>query len=96
MLIITDYLIRKKTTELTINGILCQKVAIFYRQEIASLFQVPGKLKACRGSKLNFSSSCFIADDSHEKSVWLRAVVFSEHDILDFRDNVYLFHVTKK
>ena len=41
-----------------------------------------GKLKACRSSKLNFSSSCFIADDSHVKIVWLHVVVFSEHDIL--------------
>ena len=41
-----------------------------------------GKLKAYRSSKLNFSSSCFIADDSHVKIVWLHVVVFSEHDIL--------------
>ena len=43
-----------------------------------------GKLKACRISKLNFSSSCFTADDSYVKIVWLHVVVFSEHDILHF------------
>ena len=42
------------------------------------------KLKGCRNSKLNFSSSCFIANDSHVKIVWLHLVVFSEHDILHF------------
>ena len=70
--------------KLTIYGILCQNVTIFYRQEIASLFQVQEKLKACRISKLNFSSSCFTADDSYVKIVWLHVVVFSDHDILHF------------
>ena len=54
------------------------------------LFQVLEKLKECRSSKLKFSSSYFVADDCHVKSVWLRVVVFSEHDILDFRDNDFL------
>ena len=45
---------------------------------------IAGKLKACRSSKLNFSSSCFIADDSHIKTEWLHEVVFSEHDMLHF------------
>ena len=57
---------------------------VFYRQVLGSLFKVQEKLKSCRNSKLNFSSSCFIVDDSHVKSVWLHAVVFSEHDILHF------------
>ena len=57
---------------------------IIYRQEVASLFQVQEKLKACRRTKLNFSSSCFIADDSHVKIAWLHVVVFSEHDIFHF------------
>ena len=74
----------KKKNELTIYEILCRKVTIFYRQEIASLFQVQEKWKACRSSKLNFSGSCFIADDSHVKIVWLHVVIFSEHDILHF------------
>ena len=55
----------------------------FRRQELA-VFQVQEKLKACRSSKLNFSSSCFIADDSHVKIVWQHVVVFSVHDILHF------------
>ena len=74
----------EKTNELTIYGILCRNVAIFYRQELASLFQVQEKLKACKNSKLNFSSSCFNANDSHVKIVWLHIVVFSEHELLHF------------
>ena len=90
MLIITRTS-NENTNELTIYGILCRNVKIFCRQKLASLFQVQEKLKACRISKLNFSSSCFIADDSHVKIVWLHVVVFSEHDILLFWDNVHLF-----
>ena len=74
----------KKTNELIIYGILCRNVTIFYRQELASLFQVQEKLKTCRSSNLNFLRSCFMADDSHVKIVWLREVVFREHDILHF------------
>ena len=70
--------------ELTIYGILCRKVTIFYLQQLVSLFQVQEKLKVCRYSKLNFSSSCFIVDDSHVKIVWLHIVVLSEHDIWYF------------
>ena len=90
MLIITG-ISNEKTNELTIYGILCWNVTIFYRQELVSLFQVQEKLKACRSSKLNFSSSCFIADDSHVKTERLHVVVFSKHDILHFWDNVHLF-----
>ena len=90
MLIITGTS-NEKTNELTMYGILCRNVTIFYRQELASLFQVQEKLKACRSSKLNFSSSWFIADDSHIKNVWLHIVVFSEHDILSSWDTVHLF-----
>ena len=74
----------EKTNELIVYGILCRNVTIFYRQELASLFQVQEKLKACSNSKLNFSSSCFAANDSHVKIVWIHAVVFGEHDILHF------------
>ena len=90
MLIITG-ISNEKTNALTIYGILCWNVTIFYRQELGSLFQVHEKLKACRKSKLNFSSSCFIADNNHVKTLWLHVVVFSEHDILHFLDNVHLF-----
>ena len=83
MLIITG-ISNEKTNELTIYGILCRNVTIFYQQELASLFQVQEKLKACRISELNFSSSCFIVDDIHVKLVWLHVVVFSEHDVLHF------------
>ena len=59
-------------------------VAIFYREKLASLFQVQEKLKASRSSKLNFSSSSFIDDGSRVKIVWLHVVVFGERDILHF------------
>ena len=88
MLIITG--ISNEKNELTIYAILFQNVTIFYREKLASLFQVQEKLKACRNSKWNFSSSCFIADNSHVKLVWLHVVVFSEHDILHFWDNAHL------
>ena len=83
MLIITG-ISNEKINELTIHEILCRNVTILYRQELTSLFQVQEKLKAWRNSKLNFSSSCFTANDSHVKTVWLHVAVFSEHDILHF------------
>ena len=49
-----------------------------------------GKIESVQEFKINFSSSCFIADDSHIKNVWLHIVVFSEHDILHFSVNVHL------
>ena len=83
MLIITG-ISNKKTNDLIIYGILCRGVTKFYQQELGSLFQVQKKLKPCRNSKLNFSSSCFTAHDSHLKTVWLHVEIFSEHDILHF------------
>ena len=56
--------------KLTIDATLCRNVTIFYRQELAFLYPVQKKLEMCRSSKWNFSSSCFIADDSHVKIVW--------------------------
>ena len=64
---------------LNITGISNEKT-----NELTSLFQVQKKLKGSRSSELNFSSSCFIANDSHVKIVWLHVVAFSEHDILHF------------
>ena len=75
MLVITGISSEKANT-LTIYGILSRNITIFYRQELASLFQMQEKLKARR--------SCFIANDSHVKTVWLHVVVFSKHDILYF------------
>ena len=49
MLIITG--ISNEKNELTIYAILFQNVTIFYREKLASLFQVQEKLKACRNSK---------------------------------------------
>ena len=50
MLTITE-ISNETTNELTIYTILCRSVTIFYRQELASLFQQQEKLKACRTSK---------------------------------------------
>ena len=80
MLIITE-ISNENRIQLIIYGKLCQNVTMFYRQELASLFQAQKKLKACRSSKLNFSSNCFIAGNSYVKSVWRHPVVFSEHII---------------
>ena len=90
MLIIT-WVSNEKTNELTVYGILCQNITMFYWQELVSLFQVQEKLIACRSSKLNFLSSCFNAEDSHVRIVWLHVVVFSERGILHFWDNFSLF-----
>ena len=54
----------------------------FTDKNFSSSFKIQEKLKACRSLKLIFSSSCFIADDSHVKIVWLYVAVFSKHDIL--------------
>ena len=94
MLIITG-ISSEKTNELTIYGKLCQNATIFYRQELASSFQVQEKLKACRTSKLNFSSSCFIVDDSRVKIVWLHAVVSSEHDVLHYEIMSICLNITQ-
>ena len=50
MLIITEISIETRN-EFTKSAILCQKVTIFHRQELASLFQVQEKFKACSSSK---------------------------------------------
>ena len=42
----------KKLSSLTIYGILCRNPTIFYRQELAFLFQVQEKLKACKEFKV--------------------------------------------
>ena len=39
----------------------------------------------------DFSSSCFIADDTQVQIVWLHVAVFSKHDIFNFWDNIHLF-----
>ena len=53
MLTITE-ISNETRNKLTIYGVLCRNVTIFYRQELASLFQVQEKLKTCRNSKRNF------------------------------------------
>ena len=54
------------------------------RNILRTRIQVQEKLEACRNSESDFSSRCFIADDSHLKAVWLHAEVFIGHDILHF------------
>ena len=53
MLIITG-ISNEKTNELTIYGILCQNITMFYQQELAFLFNVHGKLEAYRNSSKFF------------------------------------------
>ena len=84
------WIYNEKTKELTIYAIFYQNVTIFYRQELASLFQKQEKLKPFGNSKWKFSSSCFIADDNHLKIVGLHVVVLTEHDILHVWDNLCL------
>ena len=50
-----------------------------------------GKTYSVQSLKPNFLRNYFIVDDSHAKIVLLHVVVFSEHDILYFWDNVHLF-----
>ena len=59
--------------------------------KISFFIWTSGKIEGMQDSKLNFSSSCFNADDSHVKIVWLHAVTFSENDVLYFWDIVDLF-----
>ena len=89
MLTITG-IFNETTNKLTIYLILCRNVTIFYRQELAFLFQVHEKLKVCRNWKWSFPSSSFIADDSHVKFiVKLQKLVLSKRDILNFWENIY-------
>ena len=67
------------TNEVTIYTKLCQNITIFYRQELVSSAR---KLES--EQKRIFMSSCFTADDSLFKTVWLHLVDFTEHDILHF------------
>ena len=65
------------------NVILSRNIPIFCLQK--QIFQMQEKLKTCRNSKGNFSSSIrFIADDSYVKTVWRHLVAYTEHDILHF------------
>ena len=80
---------KETTNESTIHTTLYGNVILFYRQELATLFQMQEELKAWRNSKLNFSSSCLIADKSHAKIIWLHQVVFIEHETA-FLDNKHL------
>ena len=92
MLIIT-WISNGKANELTIYTILCRNDTMFYRQKLFSLLQAQEKLKACRNSKENFTGSCFIADESHVKIVWLHAVVLIKDDIFHFRNNALWLYV---
>ena len=68
MLIITR-IFNEKTNGVTIYQILCRNATIFYRQELASFFQMQEKWKVFQSLKLNFLTSCFIVDDGHIKIV---------------------------
>ena len=75
---------------LAIYAKLCRSGTIFFRQEIASLFQVQGKLRACRNSEWSFSSSCFNKGNSHLKLISSYTVAFNENAISCFLENVHL------
>ena len=81
-ILITTVISNVTTNKLTIYAKLCQNVTVFCLQEIASLFPVQEKWRACSNLKCNFSSSCFIAGDIH--------VVFDKNSILRFSDYVHL------
>ena len=42
----------KKINEVTIYGVLCWNVAIFYRQELVSFFSGAGKIKSVQEFKI--------------------------------------------
>ena len=94
-MLITTVISNETTNKFTKYAKLFQNVTIFYRQQLASLFQVQEKLETCRELKWNFSNSCFIADDGHVKVVWLYALVFTEHDI-SWCFNVHLLRISSK
>ena len=56
-----------------------------------TFFSGAGEIENVQELKLSFQSNCLIADDSQVKIVWLKVVVFSEHDIFYFWDNAYWF-----
>ena len=89
-ILIITVISNETTNELTIYVKICRKVTIFYRQEIASLFEVQEKLRACRNSEWSFSSSSFIAGNSHIKIISSHAAVFNQNAILCFSNNVHL------
>ena len=76
MLIITR-ISNAKTHELTIYWKLCWNVTIFYRQDLASLFQVQEKLKACSSSKFNHLAQWNLFDVVNSVILKFPAVVFS-------------------
>ena len=55
-----------------------------YRTRTSSFISSTGKIEIVQDFKMELSSSCFIANDSHVKITWVHAVVFQEHDILHF------------
>ena len=55
------------TNELTIYAISFRNVTIFYRQRISFFILSACKIERVQEFRINFSSSCFIADDSHVK-----------------------------
>ena len=75
---------KKQTNELALFGISYPNIIILYRLKLGHLFQVQEKMKACRNSNLNVSSSRFIANGSHVNTVSLFVVVFNELKISHF------------
>ena len=81
---------------MTINDFFSSDISLWNQYKyivfnifLCRIFQMQEKVKACRYSKCIFLSSCFVADNSHVKIVW-HAVIFTEHDTLQFWDNIHL------
>ena len=78
MLTITE--ISSDTNKLPIYAVLCRNVTIFYRQELL-LYLYTGKIENVQELKVKLFD-LLLTDCSHTKIIWLHAVVFKEHDLL--------------
>ena len=89
-ILIITVISNETTNELTIYVKLYRNVAMFYRQETASLFQVQQKLRACGNCHCVIFTGIVTAGDSHVKIISSHAAVSNENAILCFPDNVHL------
>ena len=87
--ILTNTTISNETKNIQ-NAKLYRYVTIFYRQEVASLFKVQEKLRAC-----GIQNKIFC--DSHIKIIWSLAIVFSEHaDMIKYDKTNMIKHYSTK
>lgn len=86
----------EKLNQLVIYLKSCRNVTMFDQKELASLYQLQEKLRACRNSKQLFYSSHFIANDIHIKITCPFAVLFNAETIFYFWDFYLSKHHPKK